>query len=98
MGKNDWKNKPLEECTGEDVLWSTLENCGTISGFLKFRFQNYIYWIWETPKINVESEDGKFADEKEYDNYEDLMEDKNWNGLSMSEILRKIPWDAFEET
>ncbi|MDO4569111.1 MAG: hypothetical protein Q4D38_01850 [Planctomycetia bacterium] len=99
MGENDWKNKPFDEWNGEDELWANLENCGVVSGsgFLRFRFRDKVYRIWESPIVYIEDENGDFVYKKEYESYEDLMEDKNWGGLSMAEILRQIKWNDFDE-
>lgn len=97
MGLNDWRNKKEEDYTAEDDLCYDYDECPSSPfcwrvrfNWNEFRFEIWEYWFVYKCLKEEEWKPNNFLEEKEYDDFESMMLDPHWDGLSLSDMMSKI--------
>ena len=99
MGINDWRNKDEKDYTAEDDIVSGADlipwgkDICVSFYWREFRFDIWECWhvyLYEKNEITMD----KYIDKVWYDDCESMMLDKHWDGLSLSDIMSKIPSSA----
>ena len=98
MGMNDWKKKQRENFTAEDDLCEAYDECPASPFCWRVRFiwKEFRYEIWEGWLVyKCQKEDksnDNYLEEKKFDDFESMMLDPCWDGLSLSDMMSKIPY------
>ena len=95
MGLDDWKNKEPKDYTAEDFVVSGAEAIPWGNFIcLSFYWKEYRFELWECWDVYLYSRDEKekHIEHVSYDNCVSAMLDKHWDGLSLSDIMSKIPY------
>ncbi|MBR6435935.1 MAG: hypothetical protein IKS45_05460 [Thermoguttaceae bacterium] len=100
MGLDDFKNKDEKDYTAEDWLCN---ECDLQPGHpfywkLWFNYGEYRFVIWEDFDVyqyyKDDVEESAPLAHKQYEYLDDMMLDKFWQGLSLSDIMSTIPESA----
>lgn len=99
MGINDWKNKEEIDYTAEDDIVSGAYYIPWGKDIcISFYWKEYRFDIWECWHVYLydrdEIERGKHLEHVDYEDCKSMMLDKRWDGLSLSDIMSKIPSSA----
>ena len=99
MGINDWRNKDEKDYTAEDDIVSSADLIPWGNDIcVSFYWREFRFDIWECWHVYLyerdEIERDKHLDYVHYDDCESMMLDKHWDGLSLSDIMSKIPSSA----